>query len=65
MNRIILSIVLAGFLNIASLAQTRDSKQKTDSLKTPVKQPAGITNAATISRKGMFSIYKTDDKYYF
>jgi hypothetical protein len=66
MKRIFFSIALIGCLSGAINAQTKDAVQpKTDTAKKVVSPLNNIVNAKTISKKGLFTIYKTEEKYYF
>jgi len=66
MTRIILIILLSGFLNAASAQDKKPvEKPKTDSLKSTTKTIGDFVTAKAISKKGMFSIHQVGEKYYF
>ncbi|MBV4359258.1 zinc-dependent metalloprotease [Pinibacter aurantiacus] len=63
MKQVFLSIILCGFLSAIGYAQTNVAAP------TAIKTTSGsynqIVKPGTLSKKGLFSIYKTDDKYFF
>src|SRR5215831_19567102 len=65
--RYFLSIVFVVCCSGFASAQTKNTatQPKSDSLKAVTNPLNNIVNAKTISKKGLFSIYKTDEKYYF
>jgi len=67
MIRIFSIIAFTGFLFSTVLAQDVKPvmKPRSDSAKSLVKPYAEIVNVKTISKKGMFSIHKNDEKYFF
>ena len=63
MTRIFSIIFLIGLAGSA-MAQSKAPVQ-TDSAKSTVKPYSTIVTSKTMSKKGMFSIHQTNDKYYF
>src|SRR5215204_4450057 len=64
MTRFILTIILTGLTGL-SMAQPKVTPVKSDSAKTTVSPYNSIITAKTISKKGLFGIHQTGDKYFF
>jgi hypothetical protein len=66
MIRILIITLIAAFSGAASAQmKTAVNLPKTDTVRKATKGYAEFVNARTLSKNGMFSIHKTDDKYYF
>jgi hypothetical protein len=67
MTRSSLSILFILFCTATVSAQTKTTllQPKTDSVKTNVRPYNEIVTPKTVSKKGLFSIYQNNDKYYF
>src|SRR5215207_11478987 len=64
MTRFFLTIILTGLTGL-SMAQPKVAPVKSDSAKTTVTPYNSIITAKTISKKGLFGIHQTGDKYFF
>src|SRR5215218_5029955 len=64
MTRFFLTTILTGLTGL-SMAQPKVMPVKSDSAKTTVTPYNSIITAKTISKKGLFGIHQTGDKYFF